>query len=55
MQAHKLSEKALEARRKWQREWNAKNPDKVQEYKRRYWEKKGQDVAGTIEKEDEKS
>jgi len=39
MRAYKLSEKDLEARRKWQREWNAKNPEKGQEYKRRYLEK----------------
>ena len=35
----KLSEKALEARRDYERRWRAKNPDKVRAKNRRYWEK----------------
>lgn len=27
---------------KYQREWRAKNPDKVRKYNQRYWEKKAQ-------------
>ena len=34
-----LSREALEARRAYQREWSRKNPDKVREKNRRYWEK----------------
>ena len=30
----------LEAKRAYMREWRRKNPDKVREINRRYWEKK---------------
>ena len=35
-----LSPEAKEARRKYHKEWAAKNPDKVRENNRRYWERK---------------
>ena len=35
-----LEELALEARRKYHREWRRNNPDKVREYRRRHWRKK---------------
>ncbi len=35
-----MTEAAKEARRAYKREWNRKNPDKVKEAQRRYWEKR---------------
>ena len=35
-----LSDAAKEARREYFREWRRKNPDKVREKNRRYWEKR---------------
>lgn len=35
-----LEELALEARRKYYREWRRNNPDKVREYRKRHWRKK---------------
>ena len=35
-----MTEKALEARRKYKREWNRRNPDKVRAQQARYWEKR---------------
>ncbi len=35
-----LSEKARKLRNEYQRKWKARNPDKIREYDRRYWEKK---------------
>ncbi len=35
-----LEELALEAMRKYYREWRRNNPDKVREYRKRYWRKK---------------
>ena len=37
-----LSPEAQEARRKYQKEWREKNPDKVKEATRRFWERKAQ-------------
>ena len=37
-----------EARRQYQREWRAKNPDKVREKNRRYWEKKGREFLESL-------
>ena len=37
-----LSPEAKEARRKYHKEWAAKNPEKVRETVRRYWERKAQ-------------
>lgn len=35
-----MTDAAKEARRAYEKEWRAKNPDKVRERNRRYWEKK---------------
>ena len=35
-----LSEDAKEERRRYKREWNRKNPDKVKAAQKRYWERK---------------
>lgn len=35
----KLSKEAIEARRKYKREWARKNKDKVKAAQERYWEK----------------
>lgn len=40
-----------EAMRQYHREWRAKNPDKVREKNRRYWEKKGQELLASLAKE----
>lgn len=40
-----LTEQAKAARRKYKREWQRKNKDKVKEYQRRYWEKKATRAA----------
>lgn len=43
---------ALKARRDAQRAWRAKNRDKCEEYRRRYWEKRGREqieAAGSAE------
>lgn len=41
-----LSPEAKEARRKYHREWVAKNREKVNETMRRYWERKAREAAG---------
>lgn len=43
-----ITEIAREAQRKYQREWRAKNKDKVAAINRRYWEKK---AAAIIEQQ----
>jgi len=35
-----LSEQARQLRNQYQRRYRLKNPDKIQEYNRRYWEKR---------------
>lgn len=35
-----MDEKAREARREYLREWRKRNPDKVRENNRRYWERR---------------
>lgn len=35
-----MSEKAREARNAYQREYSRKNPEKMREYRRRYWERR---------------
>jgi len=35
-----LSEKAKQMRNAYARQWKSKNPEKVREYNRRYWERK---------------
>ena len=39
------SEKAAEIRRAYQKEWRAKNKDKIREYNRRFWEKQAERQA----------
>lgn len=34
------SDKVIEVRRAYQKEWRAKNKDRVREYNRRFWEKR---------------
>lgn len=40
-----MTEQAKEARRKYKREWAAKNRDKVKAYTERYWQKKAEQAA----------
>lgn len=47
-----LSNKAKEAQRAYLREWRRKNPEKVRENNRRYWERKAEQMAAQ-EKETE--
>lgn len=47
-----LSNQAKEAQRAYLREWRRKNPEKVRESNRRYWERKAQQMAA-LEKETE--
>lgn len=49
-----LSEEAKKARAIYIREWRKKNPDKVQEYEARRWEKKAQEYAKRDETKGEK-
>ena len=42
---NKLSPKAKELRRLYTKAWRRKNPDKVRENNRRYWERKAQQAA----------
>lgn len=39
-----LSKEAEEARRKYHREWQRANKDKVAKYNKRYWEKKAREA-----------
>jgi hypothetical protein len=40
-----MNEQAAEARRAYKRKWAADHPEKVKEYQRRYWTKKGTEAA----------
>ncbi len=44
-----MTAQAAEARKAYKREWAKKHPDKIREYQRRYWTKKGE--AATSEAE----
>ena len=44
-----LDEQARAARAAYFREWRKKNPDKVRESNRRYWERKAQKMAEQAE------
>lgn len=44
------SERAAEIRRAYQKEWRAKNKDKVREYNRRFWEKQAEKQAESAKK-----
>lgn len=39
-----LSEEAKVLKRKYHREWQRKNKDKVKEYNERYWERKAEEL-----------
>lgn len=45
MSKKEITEAAAEARRQYQKNWYAKNRDKVKEYHKRYWERKAADTA----------
>lgn len=38
---------AAEARKAYKREWAKKHPDKIREYQRRYWTKKGAEATAS--------
>jgi len=40
-----MTAQAAEARRAYKREWAKKNPEKIREYQRKYWTKKGAEAA----------
>lgn len=40
-----MNEAAKQARREYQRKWNAAHRDKVKEYQERYWNRKAQEAA----------
>ena len=44
MSEKELSQEAKEARRAYLRKWRRENPEKVKEQKRRYWERKAQEI-----------
>ena len=43
-----LDAAAIQARREYQRQWRAMNPDKVRANNRRYWEKKAQEYRESL-------
>jgi hypothetical protein len=40
-----MTAQAAAARRAYKREWAKKNPEKIREYQRKYWTKKGAEAA----------
>ena len=42
-----MTAEAAEARRAYKRKWAADHPEKVKEYQRRYWTKKGAEAAAS--------
>lgn len=51
----KLSEEAREAKNAYQRAWNAKNKDKIKEYRERYWKRKAEALAAAIADDESES
>ena len=49
-----LSQLALEARREYQRQWRKKNPDKVRERNRKYWERRATRMVAEVNNEQKK-
>lgn len=47
-----MTDKAVEARREYQRQWRKANKDKIKAAQKRYWEKKAASLTG-IENENE--
>jgi len=43
-----MNEQAKKARREYQRQWRAKNRDKVREANRRYWERKAEELQAGV-------
>jgi len=43
-----LSEKAKQMRNAYARQWKSKNPEKIREYNRRYWEKKAAEPENEV-------
>lgn len=55
MTDQKLQELAREEQRRYEKEWRAKNPDKVREKNRRYWAKRAlKRLEASKEKEGER-
>lgn len=52
MTANELAELARQERNKYHREWRAKNPDKVRERNRRYWERRAEKAAAETKEAD---
>ncbi|MBR5110591.1 MAG: phosphatase [Clostridia bacterium] len=46
-----LSPEAAEARRRYRREWNRRNPEKLRQYNRQFWEKKAEQFRQQKEEE----
>lgn len=44
---NKLSSKAIEARKAYQREWRKTNKDKIRIYQANYWNKKAEELEAT--------
>lgn len=38
-----MTDKAKEARKKYQKKWRAQNKDKVRQYNERYWQKRAEE------------
>lgn len=49
MKDKKIQDLAREAQREYQREWRAKNPDKVRAKNQRYWERKARKLLEASE------
>ena len=49
-----LDAAAIQARREYQRQWRARNPDKVRANNQRYWEKKARESLQNLAKSCEK-
>lgn len=49
-----MTEEAKEARRKYRREWQRNNPEKVREYQEKYWNKRAAAAATAEAQEKQK-
>ena len=43
-----MTAQAAEARRAYKRNWAAEHPEKIREYQRRYWNKKGEQAEAEV-------
>ena len=50
-----MTKEAQELSREYQREWRAKNKDKVKEYNRRYWQKRAEKLQKGCESNEQTS